>query len=102
MSSPLTTLAAATDTPSFGALDRSLRTRLLRQMNALRDCQLTVIDALGENVLGVAGRESRRYACAQRCVCTTSRSIAASPRTAASAPAKRTWTAAGNATTWSR
>ena len=35
-----------------GGLDRVLRTRLLRQMNALRDCQLRIVDALGEVVLG--------------------------------------------------
>jgi cyclopropane-fatty-acyl-phospholipid synthase len=36
----------------FGALDRALRGRLLRQMGALRDCQLTLADALGEETLG--------------------------------------------------
>jgi cyclopropane-fatty-acyl-phospholipid synthase len=34
-----------------GMLDRALRTRLLQQMNALRDCQLRIVDALGENLL---------------------------------------------------
>ncbi len=36
----------------YGALDKSLRTRLLRQMSALRDSQLRIVDALGESVLG--------------------------------------------------
>ena len=36
----------------YGALDKSLRTRLLRQMSALRDSQLRIVDALGECVLG--------------------------------------------------
>ena len=36
----------------YGALDKSLRTRLLRQMSALRDSQLHIVDALGECVLG--------------------------------------------------
>jgi cyclopropane-fatty-acyl-phospholipid synthase len=35
-----------------GGLDRVLRARLLRQMNALRDCQLRIVDALGDVVLG--------------------------------------------------
>jgi cyclopropane-fatty-acyl-phospholipid synthase len=38
---------------SFGALDRALRARLLLQMDALRDSQLRIVDALGECVLGV-------------------------------------------------
>ncbi len=37
---------------AYGMLDRALRTRLLVQMNALRDSQLRIIDALGESVLG--------------------------------------------------
>ena len=44
----------ATDTARepFGALDRLLRQRLLNQMSGLRDCQLLVIDDLGETMLG--------------------------------------------------
>jgi cyclopropane-fatty-acyl-phospholipid synthase len=37
----------------FGALDRMLRTRLLRQMAGLRDSQLRIVDALGEVTLGM-------------------------------------------------
>jgi cyclopropane-fatty-acyl-phospholipid synthase len=40
----------------FGALDRLLRTRLLRQMAALRDSQLRIVDALGEVTLGMPAR----------------------------------------------
>src|SRR3954470_3489320 len=43
--------AAVTAEP-FGAVDRLLRGRLLRQMSGLRDCQLCLIDALGEETLG--------------------------------------------------
>jgi len=38
--------------PVYRALDRALRSRLLRQMAALRDSQLRLVDALGETVLG--------------------------------------------------
>ncbi len=37
---------------AFSAFDRVLRSRLLGRMQALRECQLTIIDALGESVLG--------------------------------------------------
>jgi cyclopropane-fatty-acyl-phospholipid synthase len=36
----------------FGAIDRALRARLLARMAALRDCELTLVDALGEVRLG--------------------------------------------------
>jgi cyclopropane-fatty-acyl-phospholipid synthase len=36
----------------FGAADKLLRTRLLRQMDVLRDSQLRIVDAMGESVLG--------------------------------------------------
>ncbi|MBS0556405.1 MAG: class I SAM-dependent methyltransferase [Proteobacteria bacterium] len=39
---------------AYGPLDRALRTRLLQQMSALRDCRLRLVDALGEVVLGIA------------------------------------------------
>ena len=39
-------------TTAYGMLDRALRTRLHLQMNALRDSQLRIVDALGESVLG--------------------------------------------------
>jgi cyclopropane-fatty-acyl-phospholipid synthase len=39
---------------SSGVFERALRTRLLRQMQALRDCQLRIIDPLGEHLLGTA------------------------------------------------
>ena len=41
---------AASD--GYSALDKSLRTRLLRQMNGLHDSQLRIVDALGESMLG--------------------------------------------------
>lgn len=37
---------------AFDAIERMLRTRLLRQMSALRDSQLRIVDALGEATLG--------------------------------------------------
>lgn len=37
---------------AFGTLDRMLRTRLLRQMEGLRDSQLRIVDALGDVTLG--------------------------------------------------
>jgi cyclopropane-fatty-acyl-phospholipid synthase len=51
MSTPIDRIAVPADA-AIGMLDRLLRTRLLDQMQALRECQLTVIDALGESVLG--------------------------------------------------
>ncbi|HEX4481692.1 MAG TPA: cyclopropane-fatty-acyl-phospholipid synthase family protein [Rudaea sp.] len=36
----------------FGAVDKMLRARLLRQMAMLRDCELRIVDAMGETVLG--------------------------------------------------
>src|ERR1700742_1786595 len=36
----------------FGAADKLLRTRLLRQMANLRDSQLRLVDAMGDSVLG--------------------------------------------------
>jgi len=41
----------------FTLLDRSLRTRLLNQMRALRECRLTIIDALGTTTLGTANTD---------------------------------------------
>src|SRR5450432_2598726 len=40
------------ESTSFGAVDRALRTRLLAQMNLLRDSQLRIVDTLGESLLG--------------------------------------------------
>jgi cyclopropane-fatty-acyl-phospholipid synthase len=37
---------------AYGAMDRSLRSRLLRQMGALKDSQLHIIDAYGTTTLG--------------------------------------------------
>ena len=54
MSTPMNSVAAATT--SVGPIDRALRMRLLKQMQALRDCQLTVIDELGETMLGQASK----------------------------------------------
>ena len=44
--------APLADRPAFGALDRALRSRLLRQMSGLAECQLRLVDALGEVTLG--------------------------------------------------
>ena len=52
MSTPMNRVAAATAGSGFGPFDRLLRARLLEQMSGLRECQLTLIDALGETVLG--------------------------------------------------
>jgi len=41
------------ESTSFGAVDRALRTRLLAQMNLLRDSQLRIVDTLGESLLGM-------------------------------------------------
>ncbi len=49
------TLQLATS-DGYSALDKSLRTRLLQQMNGLRDSQLRIVDALGESVLGESAR----------------------------------------------
>jgi cyclopropane-fatty-acyl-phospholipid synthase len=57
MSTPIDRIAVPTDA-DFGFLDRLLRTRLLEQMRALRDCQVTVIDDLGESVLGHPAQNS--------------------------------------------
>jgi len=52
------TLEAGTgaDAP-YGALDRWLRKRLIAQMSDLRDCQLRLVDALGEILLGTPAAE---------------------------------------------
>ena len=44
--------SAAVSAEPYGAFDRVLRRRLLGQIGGLRDCQLDVIDALGETTLG--------------------------------------------------
>jgi cyclopropane-fatty-acyl-phospholipid synthase len=49
------TLQLATS-DGYSALDKILRTRLLQQMNGLRDSQLRIVDALGESVLGEPAR----------------------------------------------
>ena len=41
----------------FGAADKLLRTRLLRQMALLRDSQLRIVDAMGESVLGTPAQD---------------------------------------------
>ncbi|HEX3125433.1 MAG TPA: cyclopropane-fatty-acyl-phospholipid synthase family protein [Rhodanobacteraceae bacterium] len=51
-------IAAATTGSGFGPIDRALRARLLKQMQALRECQLTVIDESGETVLGHVAENS--------------------------------------------
>jgi cyclopropane-fatty-acyl-phospholipid synthase len=52
MSTPVDRIIAAPADAAFGVFDRLLRSRLLGQMQTLRECQLTIIDALGESVLG--------------------------------------------------
>ncbi|HZP65872.1 MAG TPA: cyclopropane-fatty-acyl-phospholipid synthase family protein [Rudaea sp.] len=37
---------------TYGPFDRALRARLLAQMRALEECELRIVDALGETVLG--------------------------------------------------
>ena len=54
MSTPMNRIAAAAADAGYSPFDRILRTRLLDQMSGLRECQLTVIDALGETALGRA------------------------------------------------
>ena len=44
--------APLADRAAFGALDRALRSRLLRQMSGLAQCQLRLVDALGDVTLG--------------------------------------------------
>ena len=51
MSTPLEQIAATAGN-EYGLLDRPLRNRLIERMQPLRDCQLTLVDALGECVLG--------------------------------------------------
>ncbi|HEX6833978.1 MAG TPA: cyclopropane-fatty-acyl-phospholipid synthase family protein [Rudaea sp.] len=41
-----------TPLPAFDAIERTLRARLLRQMSALNDVQLRIVDAAGETLLG--------------------------------------------------
>ncbi len=52
MSTPFAKTVELTAPTNGNAFDRLLRTRLLRQMSALRDSQLRIVDALGEIVLG--------------------------------------------------
>ncbi len=60
MSSPADSLAApADDAARYGALDRSLRSRLLATLDGLRGGELVVRDALGEVVLGERGAALR-------------------------------------------
>jgi len=58
MATPMNRVAAAASGSGFGPIDRALRARLLKQMQALRECQLTVIDDSGETVLGRAAENS--------------------------------------------
>jgi len=57
ISTPMNRMADAA-TGSASLIDRALRARLLEQMQALRKCQLTVIDEFGETVLGQAAENS--------------------------------------------
>jgi len=58
ISTPMNRIAAAATGPRSSPIDRALRARLLKQMHALRDCQLTVIDESGETVLGQVAEDS--------------------------------------------
>src|SRR5512135_1092201 len=58
MSTPMSRIAAATADTGFGPFDRILRARLLNRMRGLRECQLTIVDALGETLLGQAAADS--------------------------------------------
>jgi cyclopropane-fatty-acyl-phospholipid synthase len=53
MNTDSTAIAApAIPAAAYGWLDRTLRSRLLRQMSALRDSQLRIVDALGDITIG--------------------------------------------------
>lgn len=54
MSQDLASTIASAPARQCGALDRALRARLFRQMQALRDCRLRIVDALGDATLGTA------------------------------------------------
>ncbi len=43
----------------FGAIDKFLRARLLKQMALLRDSQLRIVDAMGETVLGIPAPDAK-------------------------------------------
>ena len=58
MSTPLEQIATIAGS-EYGFLDRLLRDRLIDHVQPLRDCQLTLVDALGENVLGRPASDSR-------------------------------------------
>lgn len=58
MSTPQARAIVLDNAATFGALDRALRARLLARMDALRDCDLTVVDALGEVRLGRGAADS--------------------------------------------
>jgi len=58
LSTPMNRIAATATGSASGPIDRGLRTRLLKQMQALRDCQLTVVDEIGETVLGRVAESS--------------------------------------------
>ncbi|MGH8090887.1 MAG: class I SAM-dependent methyltransferase [Rudaea sp.] len=57
MNTESTALAAASVPAFYGWLDRTLRARLLRQMSALRDCRLRIVDALGDIALGTPAED---------------------------------------------
>ena len=58
LSAPIDRIAAAATGSASGPIDRALRARLLKQMQALRDCQLTLVDDGGETVLGQPATDS--------------------------------------------
>jgi cyclopropane-fatty-acyl-phospholipid synthase len=58
MATPMNRIAAVASGSGSGPIDRALRARLLEQMQALRECQLTVIDESGETVLGRVAENS--------------------------------------------
>jgi cyclopropane-fatty-acyl-phospholipid synthase len=54
MSTPSTRIVSQASEATFGVFDRSLRVRLLERMRGLRECQLTIIDPMGETAVGQA------------------------------------------------
>ncbi len=52
MNQDIASTIESTSAGQWSALDRFLRARLFKQMSALRDCRLRILDGLGETVLG--------------------------------------------------
>ncbi|MHB8679164.1 MAG: class I SAM-dependent methyltransferase [Rudaea sp.] len=57
MNQDIASTIESTSAGQWSALDRALRARLFKQLGALRDCRLRIVDGLGEITLGMpAGR----------------------------------------------